>query len=227
MTTKILHLSHYKFNGVAFIPRNGVIRPIIQYVAAIVLFFSTVGYPLELGYAQAANTTEQLPASSKSNVELPETVLATEAASYIKRVNSTLSETDASNFANHVIYSASAFKLDIAVLLALITIESRFNPEAASKFGAQGLMQVIPRWHTERIVKSRKVTNTYSLYEPKLNIYVGAWALRDFIGESKNLDNALLRYNGSLSDPNKTYAKLVMAEVGRVRDVLLNRQAKL
>ena len=226
MTTQILPISQYNFNGTRFTLTSFTIRNLIMYFLLASMAISTMGYSQSIGSTQAFSEVERQEPLVE-NVVLPPDDMTSEATSYIRRVNNTLSETDASNFATHVIDAANTFKLDVAVLLALIRVESGFKPEVVSNHGATGLMQIIPKWHTARIVESRKVLNTYSLYEPRLNIYVGAWALRDFLGESKSLDTALLKYNGSLSDPNRSYARIVLAEAGRVRDLLLGRQSRL
>jgi len=48
--------------------------------------------------------------------------------------------------------------VDPMLLVAVMAIESRFNPFAESAMGAQGLMQVIPKWHPDKVdVKSTAV----------------------------------------------------------------------
>src|SRR5690606_32980625 len=47
--------------------------------------------------------------------------------------------------------SAREAELDPLLLVAMIAVESSFNPKAKSHAGALGLMQVIPRWHMDKI----------------------------------------------------------------------------
>lgn len=210
--------SCYKFDGKHFVYHRSVMPFIL-----IATFFLSALYPIESTPTQTYSSND-VPIV----LEPPPDMVKPEVVTYIKHTNATLSDLDATNFAGYVIHAAKAFKLDVSLLLALIKVESGFKPESVSTAGAVGLAQVIPRWHTARIIESRKRTDTYSMFEPKLNIYVGAWALRDFLDESgNNTISGLLRYNGSFSDPKKSYALTVVAEATRVRDKFLNSQPKL
>ena len=144
---------------------------------------------------------------------------------YIRATNKALKEEAASQFASHIVSAASEFKLDLATLAALIKVESKFEPDATSNAGAKGLSQVIPRWHSSRIDEARKVLNAYSIYEPRLNIYVGASALKEFLTSSRDIQKALLLYNGSSTDEKASYAKAVMSEARLVQRNFLSRKA--
>lgn len=61
---------------------------------------------------------------------------------------------------------AEAAHLDPHHILAMIRVESHFNPHAHSSEGAKGLMQVIPRWHRVALAKR-------SPYDPAVSIEVG------------------------------------------------------
>ncbi|WP_153161560.1 lytic transglycosylase domain-containing protein [Zoogloea sp. 1C4] len=97
--------------------------------------------------------------------------------------------------------------VDPLLLVAVMAIESRFNPFAESPMGAQGLMQVIPKWHPDKIdVKSDKS----AMFDPDTNIRVGALVLKEYIQSTGSVERALQQYNGS-SDPTAPYANKVMA----------------
>lgn len=95
------------------------------------------------------------------------------------------------------------FGLDPTLILAVIAIESRFNPVAHSKAGAKGLMQVMPRVHG---------IDAVTLLDPIHNIKIGAGILSKYRKRSKTMDEALQRYNGSTNDAAMTYS-------GKVRNV--------
>ena len=97
--------------------------------------------------------------------------------------------------------------VDPLLLVAVMAIESRFNPFAESPMGAQGLMQVIPRWHPDKVdVKADRS----AMFDPNTNIRVGALVLKEYIQTTGSVERALQQYNGS-SDPAAPYASKVMA----------------
>jgi soluble lytic murein transglycosylase-like protein len=103
--------------------------------------------------------------------------------------------------------------LDPYLVLAVIAIESRFNPIAESVMGAKGLMQIIPKYH-ERLLLAHG--GEAALLDPAANIAVGARILQEYIYRAGTLEAGLQYYNGALSDANAQYASRVMAERERL-----------
>ena len=164
----------------------------------------------------------EAPPGSPPGLKAPPVKYSTKrAAAYILAINKELPQEDADRFAQHVVDAAQEYNLSPAVLLALIKVESRFDPDARSPKGALGLTQVIPRWHLARIATLRQELATYSVYDPRLNIYLGAAVLRMFWDSTGNLQEALLRYNGSAMDSTKAYSKMVMEEAFKAKAFLL------
>jgi hypothetical protein len=111
--------------------------------------------------------------------------------------------------------------LDPLLILAVMAVESRFNPIAESNAGAQGLMQVIPKYHADKLPDSQ---SDASFLNPSVNVLVGAKVLKDYIGRSGgNLQTGLQMYNGSPWDTTAQYASKVIAEKERLRQVLTRR----
>lgn len=89
-------------------------------------------------------------------------------------------------------YEASRAGLPPELVLALIEVESNFNPYAISSAGARGLMQVMPFW-LKRIGKPDD-----SLFRVHTNLRYGCTILKYYLDkENGNLHHALARYNGS------------------------------
>lgn len=110
--------------------------------------------------------------------------------------------------------------LDPLLLLAVMAIESGFNPYAESGVGAQGLMQVMAKVHSD---KFQYFGGTAAALKPMANISVGALVLKDCIARGGSLPDGLRLYVGSTSPDDGGYGAKVMAERGRLRDVARGR----
>ena len=108
--------------------------------------------------------------------------------------------------------------LDPLLIIAVMAVESRFNPIAESVAGAKGLMQVIPRYHMEKIIASG---GEKAVLEPEINILLGARILREYIVRSGDLTTGLQMYNGSQYNGNQ-YAAKVISEKQRLQQILKN-----
>lgn len=106
--------------------------------------------------------------------------------------------------------------LDPLLILAVISIESSFNPIAESVAGAKGLMQIIPRYHLEKL---REHGGEQAVLDPESNILVGTRILREYLGRAGTLEAALQYYNGAASDTTARYARKVIAERSRLDEV--------
>jgi len=103
-------------------------------------------------------------------------------------------------------YEAARVELPPELILAVIEVESNFDPYAISVAGALGLMQVMPFWRDEI---GRPDDNLIRL---DTNLRYGCTILRFYLDkENGDLRRALGRYNGSLGKrkyPNKVIDKL-------------------
>ncbi len=116
-------------------------------------------------------------------------------------------------------------KVDPLLILGVIAIESRFNPVAQSEFGAQGLMQVIPKYHQDKL---RAFGGQSVLLDPEVNIFVGTSVLREYMRKFGEIETALQMYAGAFDEPTSFYANKVLAERSRLEQVLqrARREAK-
>lgn len=104
--------------------------------------------------------------------------------------------------------SAKDAGLDPLLIVAMMAIESSFNPMAESNAGAQGLMQVIPRWHMDKIGEDAPED---ILFDPLVNVQVGTKVLVEGLQRYGTLQAALQYYGGARKDPEARYSKRVMA----------------
>ena len=90
-------------------------------------------------------------------------------------------------------YNCKRARLDAAMVLGLIQVESNFRQFAVSSVGARGYMQVMPFW-----TRSIGDGDANSLFQMKLNLRFGCVILRHYLNlEREDQFLALGRYNGS------------------------------
>jgi hypothetical protein len=115
-------------------------------------------------------------------------------------------------------YAAAAqVGLDPLLLLAVAAVESSFNPLAESVMGAKGLMQIIPKYHREKLGAAG---GEAALFDPAANMMLGARILQEYVYRTGTLEAGLQFYNGAFFDASARYARKVMAERLRLEDVL-------
>lgn len=112
--------------------------------------------------------------------------------------------------------AASEVGLDPLLVLAVISVESSFNPIAESVMGAKGLMQIIPRFHAAKVSAAG---GEEALFDPERNIELGAWILKEYVHRTGTLVAGLQFYNGAFADTSAQYARKVLAERARLIQV--------
>jgi soluble lytic murein transglycosylase-like protein len=104
-------------------------------------------------------------------------------------------------------------KLDPQLLLAVIAIESRYNPFVESAVGAQGLMQVMTSVHRAKL---RPSGGAAAAFDPVVNIRVGAQILADCIRRRGGIEGGLACYVGATGPSDGGYGARVLAERRRI-----------
>ena len=116
-------------------------------------------------------------------------------------------------------------KLDPTLILAVMAIESRFNPFAQSPVGAQGLMQVMTKVHSD---KYESFGGKLAAFDPVTNLRVGVKVLQECIKRAGSLEGGLRYYVGAASiEDDGGYAVKVMAEYARLQTVEKGRSVPL
>lgn len=108
-------------------------------------------------------------------------------------------------------------QLDPTLILAVMAVESSFNPFAQSPVGAQGLMQVMTEIHSDKYVH---FGGQYAAFDPKTNLRVGVKVLQECIVRAGSIEGGLRHYVGAANLPSDGgYAKKVLAEHSRLYQV--------
>lgn len=108
-------------------------------------------------------------------------------------------------------------KLDPLLILAMMGIESSFNPIAESVMGAKGLMQIIPQYHADKLAP---FGGEKAVLDPATNVVVGTQILKEYLRSTGNLTVALQRYAGALRDTDDLYTRKVLGERQRLHSAL-------
>ncbi|MCV2348473.1 lytic transglycosylase domain-containing protein [Paucibacter sp. Y2R2-4] len=112
-------------------------------------------------------------------------------------------------------------KVEPTLILAIMAIESSFNPFAQSNVGAQGLMQVMTRVHND---KYEAFGGNLAAFDPITNLRVGVQVLKECIQRAGSVEEGLRFYVGAanLSD-DAGYAVRVMAVHEQMKAVAAGR----
>ena len=111
--------------------------------------------------------------------------------------------------------------LDPTLILAVMAVESSFNPFAQSAVGAQGLMQVMTRVHD---AKYEAFGGVRAAFDPVANLRVGVQVLKECIGRAGSLEAGLRSYLGVTSTgEDGGYVGKVLNEQGHLRQVAEGR----
>ena len=100
--------------------------------------------------------------------------------------------------------------IEPTLILSVMAIESSFNPFAQSPVGAQGLMQVMTKVHSD---KYESYGGHLAAFDPVSNLRVGVLVLKECIARAGGLSDGLRFYVGAgASDDDGGYAAKVIAE---------------
>jgi hypothetical protein len=114
-------------------------------------------------------------------------------------------------------------KLDPTLILAVMAIESGFNPFAQSPVGAQGLMQVMTHIHSD---KYEGFGGHRAAFDPITNLRVGVKVLQECIRRAGSIEGGLKYYVGAANLENDGgYGAKVLAEHARLQLVATGRLA--
>lgn len=117
--------------------------------------------------------------------------------------------------------TGSRTKLDPTLILAIMAIESGFNPFAQSPVGAQGLMQVMTKIHSD---KYDGFGGRLAAFDPVSNLRVGVKVLQECISRAGSVEGGLKFYVGAGNqEEDGGYTAKVLAEHSRLQAVASGR----
>ena len=106
-------------------------------------------------------------------------------------------------------------KLDPTLILAVMAVESSFNPFAESPVGAQGLMQVMTKVHDDKYVA---FGGRHAAFDPVTNLRVGVQVLKECIARAGSVEAGLRHYVGAANlEYDGGYAAKVLAQQSMLR----------
>lgn len=162
--------------------------------------------------ARKAVAPVRVPSASGQRMELEQHNLASFIASRYK-----VAFDNTQLFVDGAYKAARDYKLDPWLILAVMAVESSFDPSAVSSAGAHGLMQVLTRVHTEKFAPFGGVA---AAFDPIANIRVGARILRDYIARDGTIEGGLKAYVGAaLMSHDNGYGRKVLAERERLASI--------
>ncbi len=114
---------------------------------------------------------------------------------------------------------ADRSSLDPTLILAVIGVESNYNPFANSPTGAKGLMQVIPEVHLEQFTP---YGGAMAIFDPKTNLRIGVKILKQSIDLTGSLEEGLRLYKAGEESVSQEidYIARVLAEQDRLRQAI-------
>ena len=116
-------------------------------------------------------------------------------------------------------------KLDPTLILAIMAIESGFNPFAQSHVGAQGLMQVMTKVHSD---KYEGFGGKLAAFDPVSNLRVGVRVLQECIARAGSVEGGLKYYVGAANlEDDGGYTAKVMAEHARLQSIAAGKPLPL
>jgi hypothetical protein len=121
---------------------------------------------------------------------------------------------DVQDLVGYAYRAARELRLDPYLVLAVMSIESSFNPNARSPAGAQGLMQVLTRVHADKFAP---FGGAAAAFDPVANISVGSRILKEYLVREGSVEGALKSYVGAaLHEHDSGYGYKVLSERERI-----------
>ena len=124
----------------------------------------------------------------------------------MEKSNPKLTEKEKLQYIKYIFKWSTEYKLSPLFVASIIHRETNFKASSVSKSNARGPMQVLAKWHPEKLKKIKiKETDLHSINH---GIHVGCWIIKEYL-ERSNYDyrSALSKYVGAVNNSADSYIK--------------------
>lgn len=123
-----------------------------------------------------------------------------------------VSQEVATRYVKEAFSAARKWGVDPLLLLSVMKAESNYQAKAGNKYGARGLMQIVPRFHKDKV-------NKQSVLDYRTNIQAGAQIIDEYLElHGENFHKAMNRYSGGAG---RAYKAKIKDSYQELRDVTL------
>lgn len=173
-------------------------KPVITYDSSVIKALSAMGAKPE----HLAKWSEAHPNSNLKKIATLEPRRQKEVANiatFIRRINRHVDAKTAWREASAMVVYSMKYNISVDLLVALSKAESTFNPNAMSKKGAIGVMQVMWKVHHGMLASRGIATQKDHLFDPERGIEAGTLILSRYLNAYGTVQRALTRYYGGSS----------------------------
>lgn len=120
-------------------------------------------------------------------------------ATFIRSVNGKVDKKTAWREAAAIVYYCAKYDLSTELAVGVAKTESNFNPSLTSHAGAQGVMQVMWKYHSGMLQAKGIAATKEQMLDPERGIEAGVLLLSRYVGAYGSIQKALGRYYGKVS----------------------------
>lgn len=126
---------------------------------------------------------------------------------------------DAEKIVEQAYIHGNKHNIEPSLIIGIIEHESAFKKNIVSKANAVGLMQIVPKYHRQRIANITN-KNNQTIQHIETNIELGTNILKDYINRYSNIGRALQAYNGSHN--SNRYSRVVFRKQNNIENIMKN-----
>jgi len=140
---------------------------------------------------------------------------------YIQAANPKIYPRMAEELVDAIFSASRKYRIPPVMIAALMQTESEFFPFAISKTGARGPLQVQLNIWMESLIKEGILKNENEIFDPFIGTEAGAFILRHYADETKDMSLALNKY---LGDDHAPYREKVAKYIGNIVEMGIVRE---